>query len=432
MEFLSEYGLFLAKTITFVLAFAAVVVIAASAAMNQQGDEKGQIEVTKLNDRFADLGNATKSAILTDEQLKDEEKQNKKKEKAEKKAKKKADKTESGEETPAKKRVFVTDFDGDVKASATEELREVVTAILSIANEKDEVVVRLESPGGMVHGYGLAASQLARFGAKNIPLTICVDKVAASGGYMMACVGEKIVSAPFAVIGSIGVVAQLPNFHRLLKKHDVDYEMFTAGKYKRTVTMLGENTEEGKEKFKEDIEDTHVLFKDFIQQNREQVDVEEVATGEVWFGTRALEQNLVDQIGTSDEYLYELSQEADLYEVTFEHKMNVETGRSIYVELNGPIIPSSELDRDPLPSYVPPFSKFYPESFRKTGKSAAVNLEFIISPKGEVLNPKILSITTEGFEKAALLAISSMKYRPIEQDGKAVYVSMIRPIQLTE
>lgn len=121
-----------------------------------------------------------------------------------------------------------------------------------------------------------------------------------------------------------------------------------------------------------------------------------------------------------------------VFEITFEHKMNVEMGREVFIELKGPIVPSSDLDKDPLPSYVPPFSNFYPENFRNSGKSAAVNLEFVISPTGDVLNPRILSITTEGFEEAALKAISSMKYRPVMVDGKAAYVSMIRPIQLTE
>ena len=108
--------------------------------------------------------------------------------------------------------------------------------------------------------YGLAASQMQRIRDKKLKLTVCVDKVAASGGYMMAVVADKIIAAPFAVLGSIGVLAQVPNFHRLLKKHDVDFEMLTAGKYKRTLTMFGENTDKGREKFQEDIEDTHVLF----------------------------------------------------------------------------------------------------------------------------------------------------------------------------
>jgi serine protease SohB len=217
----------------------------------------------------------------------------------------------------------VLDFHGDIKASACDNLREEVSALLSQAQPTDEVVVKLESGGGMVHSYGLASSQLARITQKKIPLTVCVDKVAASGGYMMACVADKIIAAPFAIIGSIGVIAQLPNFHKLLKKNDVDFEMFTAGEYKRTVTMFGENTPKGREKFVEDLEDVHVLFKEFVSEHRPQVDIATVATGEVWFGRRALGVKLVDELQTSDEYLLSQSEMADIYEVEFAHKKSL-------------------------------------------------------------------------------------------------------------
>lgn len=182
-------------------------------------------------------------------------------------------------------------------------LREEISAILAVAEQDDEVLLRLESPGGMVHGYGLAASQLSRLKEKNIPLTIAVDKVAASGGYMMACIASKIVAAPFAIIGSIGVVAQVPNIHRLLKKHDVDVELHTAGEYKRTLTMLGENTEQGRKKFIEDLNETHELFKQFVHHNRPSLDIDAVATGEYWYGTQALDKGLIDQIGVSDDII---------------------------------------------------------------------------------------------------------------------------------
>lgn len=203
-------------------------------------------------------------------------------------------------------------------------MRECISAILLMANEKDEVVVRLESSGGMVHSYGLAASQIDRIKQKNIPLTICVDKVAASGGYMMACVADKICAAPFAILGSIGVVAQLPNFHRVLKKNDVDYEMLTAGEYKRTLTMLGENTEKGRQKFTEDLERTHELFKAFVTQQRPVVDIDKVATGEIWFGTEALENQLIDKITTSDDYLFGMADDASIYQISFKEKKTLQ------------------------------------------------------------------------------------------------------------
>lgn len=211
-------------------------------------------------------------------------------------------------------KIYVLDFKGDMAASAVENLREEITLILSTAKAgRDRVVVRLESPGGMVHGYGLAAAQLVRLRDAGFHLTICVDKVAASGGYMMACIGNEIISAPFAVLGSIGVVAQVPNFNRLLKQHNVDFELYTAGQYKRTVTMFGENTEEGKAKFEEELQQTHVLFKHFVEKYRPQLNVEKVATGEHWYGQDSLDLNLVDKLQTSDEYLLNLLTLHDVY-----------------------------------------------------------------------------------------------------------------------
>jgi serine protease SohB len=326
LEFLSEYGLFLAKSVTVVIAILVVVGFIVASAHREKSKEKGRIQVTQLNDRFDEMNHVLKEAVFDEKTLKEEEKKQKEEEKKKKKEEKQARKNrkDASAEDTRKKRVFVLDFNGDVKASATEELRESITAVLSLAEPRDEVVVRLESPGGLVHSYGLAASQLARITQKGIPLTVCVDKVAASGGYMMACVANKILAAPFAVIGSIGVVAQLPNFNRVLKKHDVDYEIFTAGEYKRTVTMFGENTEKGKKKFIEDLEDTHVLFKEFVNEHRPAVNVEEVATGEIWFGKRALEKNLIDGIATSDEYLTSQHPEADIVAVHYEQKRKIQ------------------------------------------------------------------------------------------------------------
>ncbi len=209
--------------------------------------------------------------------------------------------------------VFVLDFDGDMKASAVSHLREEISTLISTANKGDEVVVRLESPGGVVHGYGLAAAQLARLKDAGLKLTVCVDKVAASGGYMMACVADNIVAAPFAVIGSIGVVSQLPNFHKWLKNHDVDYEQFTAGDYKRTVTVFGENDDEDRAKYQEELEQTHELFKHFVNRYRGMLDLDKVATGEHWYGEDALHLNLVDSLQTSDSYILELMETHEVY-----------------------------------------------------------------------------------------------------------------------
>ncbi|WP_291354654.1 protease SohB [Acinetobacter sp. UBA3106] len=218
-------------------------------------------------------------------------------------------------------KIYVLDFKGDTAASAVENLREEITLILATAKAgRDRVVVRLESPGGMVHGYGLAAAQLVRLRDAGFNLTICVDKVAASGGYMMACIANEIVSAPFAVVGSIGVVAQVPNFNRLLKEKHIDFELYTAGQFKRTVTMFGENTAEGKAKFEEELQQTHKLFKHFVEKYRPQLNVEKVATGEHWYGKDALELNLVDKLQTSDEYLLGLLAQHEVFVIETRRK----------------------------------------------------------------------------------------------------------------
>ncbi len=311
IEFLSEYGLFLAKAVTVVIAIIMIIsVAAASAQSRQRRDHKGEIMVTPLNDFFDDLQDTLRHYLLDKHELKELEKARKKEEKAKKKIK----------DEPRRKRIFVLDFDGDVKASGVEHFANEITAVLTMVERQDEVVLRLESPGGQVHSYGLASSQLERFRQREIPLTVCVDKVAASGGYMMACTANKIIAAPFAILGSIGVVAELPNFNRILRKYDVDYDIYTAGEFKRTVTMLGENTDEGKKKFVEEIEETHVLFKELIKRNRPSLDVDTVATGEHWYGNQCLEKGLIDDIQTSDDYLYAASKDCDIYEVSYEMK----------------------------------------------------------------------------------------------------------------
>ncbi|WP_263263355.1 protease SohB [Pseudomonas entomophila] len=317
MEFLSEYLGFLARTVTVVIAL--LVVFAGIASLRAKGRRKGggHLQVTRLNDLYKGLRERLEAALLDKDGLKRLRKQQARDEKAERKAKAK------NKAVDAKGRVFVLDFDGDIKASATESLRHEITALLTLATPKDEVVLRLESGGGMVHSYGLASSQLARIRQAGVPLTVCVDKVAASGGYMMACIGEKIVSAPFAVLGSIGVVAQLPNLHRLLRKHDIDVELHTAGEYKRTLTVFGENTEKGREKFQEDLDITHRLFKNFVVHYRPQLSIDEVATGEVWLGVAALERKLVDEIKTSDEYLAEKARTAELFHLHYAERKSL-------------------------------------------------------------------------------------------------------------
>ncbi len=304
-QFFAEYGLFLLKVITIVVAI--VIVIGVAAAAGRKASHEG-LDVESINKKYRALANTLRDAVTQKSERKKETKAEKKREKA------------AAKDASSRPRSFVIDFKGDLKASAVPSLREEVSAILDVATPEDEVIVRLENHGGVVHEHGLAASQLARIRDRNISLTVCVDKVAASGGYLMACVASKIYAAPFAILGSIGVLAQIPNFNRLLDSHGVDFEQITAGKYKRTVTMFGENTDEDRAKLKEELEDVHTLFKAAVSKYRPDLDLDKVATGEHWYGTQALELGLADEIKTSDELLTELAVDRELYQLTYNIK----------------------------------------------------------------------------------------------------------------
>lgn len=309
MEFLYEYGMFLAKAITIVVAIVAVIIVVLASTVKHKSD-KGELRITNLSEELEELKHGLKEELLSKKEFKAYEKQLKIDEKVK-------DKTEGD---TSKGKVFVIDFKGSIDAAEVASLREEISAILAIAEKGDEVVVNVESGGGMVHGYGLASSQLDRLRQADILLTVCVDKVAASGGYMMACVANKIYAAPFAIVGSIGVVAQLPNFNRLLKKHEIDYEQHTAGDFKRTLTVFGENTDEGRQKFQEELEETHVLFKAFVSKYRPELNLEKVATGEHWYGQQAIELGLVDEILTSDDVVMSLAKVRKVYKLRYQVK----------------------------------------------------------------------------------------------------------------
>ncbi|EOW6733057.1 protease SohB [Cronobacter dublinensis] len=315
MNLFAEYGLFLAKIVTVVVAIAIVITLIANLTQRKKA-QRGELRVTRLGEEYKEMKEEVAAALLDPHQHKQWHKNQKKKNKQEAKAAKA--RAKRGEAAPANKpTLYVLDFKGSIDAHEVSALREEVTAVLAVAKPQDEVLLRLESPGGVVHGYGLAASQLQRLRERQIPLTVAVDKVAASGGYMMACVANNIVAAPFAIIGSIGVVAQIPNFNRLLKRNDIDIELHTAGQYKRTLTLLGENTEEGREKFREDLNETHQLFKGFVHSMRPSLDIDAVATGEHWYGVQAQEKGLVDEISTSDDLIIARMQERDVVSLRY-------------------------------------------------------------------------------------------------------------------
>ena len=306
MEFIADFGLFFLKVATVIIGIVVIIVVAAAAGRKAAGHEG--LEVENLNKKYQSQAAVLKQAVMNKSDWKAEAKLLKQRHKAEVKAEE------------SRPRTYIIDFKGDLKASAVPSLREEISAILDVATERDQVIVRLENYGGVVHEHGLAASQLVRIRDQNIPLLVVVDKVAASGGYLMACVADSIVAAPFAILGSIGVIAQLPNFNRLLDEHGVDFEQITAGDYKRNVTMFGKNTEEDRARLKEQLEDVHSLFKAAVNAYRPDLDLGKVATGEHWYGTRALELGLADELKTSDELLAGLVDERDLFRVAYKIK----------------------------------------------------------------------------------------------------------------
>lgn len=370
MEYLIQYGMFLAKAATIVVALVLVIgAIAAAGNRQRRASKRGEIVIARLNDHLEDLHDAVREEVIDPATLKLDNKARSKREKEEAKAETKRAKAEAKDKAKGKamekakpkdessqvanaaipenkssndtqlddapsrrKRVYVLDFDGDVAAEEVSSLREEITTVLSIAEPCDEIILKLESPGGMVHAYGLAASQLQRIKDAKIPLTICVDKVAASGGYMMACLADKLVAAPFAIIGSIGVVVQLPNFHKILKKNEVDYEVISAGEYKRTLSTFGEITDKGRAKVQEDVENIHEIFKQWVKSHRPIVDVSRVATGETWVGMQAKERYLVDELNTSDDVLVRACKDADVFEVNYKFRQTLQDKLGAAVE----------------------------------------------------------------------------------------------------
>ena len=312
MDFIVQYGVFLLKVITIVTAILLPILMIINSSKGRSVSEKGHLQIKNLSDQFENMGFAIQGTLMTPKALKKFRKELHKQKKKE-------------EKNPAKDQqsIFVLNFNGDIQASEVDKLKHEINAILVSDTKCKEVVLKVESGGGSAYAYGLCAAELKRLVDNKIKLTVCIDKVAASGGYLMSCVATKIVAAPWALVGSIGVIAQMPNINKLLKKNLVDFEMHTAGEFKRTLTVFGENTEEGRSKFKAELEDLHIIFKDFVKDNRPEIDTSVVATGEVWQGEKALAVGLIDEISTSDDYLVKLSKKFKLFQIDYIEKKNL-------------------------------------------------------------------------------------------------------------
>lgn len=327
MSFLHDYGLFFLKTLTVVVGVVAVlaaVPLIGGRLLGARRPGRRGLQVRHLNRTYEDLAFALRAQTMPAKAAKALARARKKERKAldaRRAAPSRSGSTDApGAEpagAPTRPRAFVLDFHGDVRATEVAALREEITAIVTVARPGDEVVLRLENPGGLIADQGLAAAQLMRVRSRGLRLVVAVDRVAASGGYMMACVADRILAAPFAVVGSIGVIAEIPNVYRLLDRAGIEFEQITGGEYKRTVTPFTLTTEAKRDKLTSQIEDTHALFKDFVTLHRPQLDVERVGSGEYWYGTRAVELGLVDELMTSDDYLLARSADADLYTVSW-------------------------------------------------------------------------------------------------------------------
>ncbi|MBK4764916.1 MAG: protease SohB [Pantoea sp. Brub] len=319
MNFIFNYGLFLLKIMTLIIIFAGFIIALTNLSLKKR-NANGRLRITNLSDKYQIIKKDLQLAKIQPQTQKQWLKIFKKETKKKLKLEKLAIKTNYNQNK--KSTLYIIDFKGSMDAKEVYSLREEVSAILSTSDKTDEVLVRLESAGGIVNGYGLAASQLQRLRNYGLNVTIAIDKIAASGGYMMACVAHCILAAPFSIVGSIGVIAQIPNFNKLLKRNDIDIELHTAGQYKRTLTLFGENTDEGRSKFQKELSKTHSLFKEFVHNMRPALDINNVSTGEYWYGSEALELGLVDKIGTSDDFIINKINSFNVLSINYVQKRN--------------------------------------------------------------------------------------------------------------
>lgn len=220
--------------------------------------------------------------------------------------------------------VFVIDYVGSMMASEVVYLTAKIDAIILKSNKDDEVVINITSPGGAVSGYGLVASQIKRLKTAGLKITATVDTVAASGGYMAAVVSDEIIAAPFAMVGSIGVVANVMIYEELLKNIGIQTNVYTSGDSKRTVVPSRVPNAEEEAKLEAQLEEIHSRFKDHVLSFRPDIDEDKVFTGQAFLAADAINFGLVDKIGTSDELLLNLYKDGHrLIEVQFIIEENI-------------------------------------------------------------------------------------------------------------
>ncbi len=223
-------------------------------------------------------------------------------------------------------RLAVLRFQGlrDLNASGDQRLSEAIDEVLVNRDHFEEAVVIIDSPGGTTHGYGHAYALLERLSASGLKVTACIDRIGASGGYLMALPADRILAGPFAIVGSVGVVAGIPNVKRLLEEKGVSYRLFVAGDKKRVVHFADDDGPEVREYMDEKLAGIHTQFLQAVEKHRgDRVKLDEVRSGDHWSAEESVEKGLglVDELQTSAEYLLERNREVAL--VMIERRVDI-------------------------------------------------------------------------------------------------------------
>lgn len=217
------------------------------------------------------------------------------------------------------------------------------------------IVLRVDSPGGTV----AASEEIATYVKEcEKPVVVSVGDVGASGAYMISSQADSIWANPGSSVGSIGVIAQIPNVSGLLDMVGVEFQTFTAGEYKDAGSAYRDLTKEEEALIQGEVEEAYDQFIDIVAEGRglERAKVEELAIGWTWSGVRAKELGLVDEVGTYRDALEDAAErggiEGDYEIVTYEDEFGDILGTllSLTDRLGGlDAISSEALQREALP-----------------------------------------------------------------------------------
>ena len=192
------------------------------------------------------------------------------------------------------------------------------------------VVVRIDSPGGSVGAAQEIYDAIIELKKKK-KVVVSMGSIAASGGLLIACAGDKIVANPGTITGSISAIMQFANLEELMKKVGVKSSVVKSGPYKDIGSPMREMTPEEQVIVQELVDDIYNQFIDVIVRNRKltREQVAAIADGRVFSGRKAKEYGLVDQLGNMDaaaKLASVLAGKDGQYELVFPKK----TGRGIF------------------------------------------------------------------------------------------------------